>query len=117
MGNLDTEVFEFLVELGELASGIHQSVYARPSRMGRRINIQLHGVIRRAPCRSSRELGTVCHHDLDFMVIRVNILFHQSSRHIDLAPHFLIIAAGIVQPYEASQAHGAKQAAERRSSL
>lgn len=48
----------------------------RPRRMGLGVNVEVHCVTLLAPGRAGEILGAVRHHDLDRVIIGVNVLFH-----------------------------------------
>src|SRR6476660_9281500 len=77
---LDAKALEALVETGELAAAIEQTMLpAGPRRMRFRIYIQAQRVARLAVGRTGLVGAPVGHYDRDFVIIRVNAFFHRGG--------------------------------------
>ena len=73
----ETEALELLVEARDATSAVEQLLRtARPSRMGVRINIELHLVTGLAPCGAGGEFGAIRHDNGDGVVVWMNIGLH-----------------------------------------
>ena len=78
---LQAKFLEALVELGHLASGIHESVPAAgPCRVGFGIDVERQGVALAAPGRTGLEGRAIGHDDVDLVVVGVGLSFHGASR-------------------------------------
>src|SRR5947209_7306237 len=74
------EARELLLEARDAATAIHQlGVAAGPGRVRFRVDIEVQSVAFLAPGGAGQVLGSVGHHDLNRMIIRVNFGFHGNS--------------------------------------
>src|SRR5262249_36656891 len=69
---LDFEALEPLLELGELAAAVDQTMHAGPGWVRLRIDVEPQGVARLAPGRARLEAGSVRHDHGDLVVIGMN---------------------------------------------
>ena len=76
LGLFGAKSAEALVELGDLAAGVHDAVHAGPGRMALGVDIEANGVARFAVAGARGVLGAVRHHDVDFVIIGVDAGFH-----------------------------------------
>ncbi|CCG40609.1 hypothetical protein PHAMO_210120 [Magnetospirillum molischianum DSM 120] len=73
---LNAETLEPLLELGELAAGVHQTMNARPSRMRLGVDIKPENIAGLAHRRAGLEFSAVRHNHVDLVVIGMNIVLH-----------------------------------------
>ena len=105
---LDAEILEPLLELGELTAAVQQAVDAGPGGMRLGVDFQIEGVAGLAPGGASRECRPVGHHDVDLMVVGVDLLFH------GLAPVKAGAYSGGVSPWQDPSGSLPPPAAARR---
>lgn len=77
------EVAETLFELGQLALFDHLVRAAGIGRVRLAVDVEAQRVAFLAPGRARRVFGAVRHHDLDFVIIGVNICFHFAAPYIN----------------------------------
>ncbi len=76
---LEAEAFEALLELGNAAATVqHLLVAAGPGRVRLRVDFEIHRCASRTPGRAGFVLGAVGHHDLDGVVVGMDISLHDT---------------------------------------
>ena len=74
---LQPNITKALAEFADLTSGIQEfMIGARPGRMGQGVDIQLHGIPWFAPGGAGLKGCAICHDNVNFMVGRVSVWFH-----------------------------------------
>src|SRR3978361_2296273 len=77
--SFDAEAGELLVELGDLAAGIHHALHAGPGRVRLRIDVQAQRVAGLAHARPCLELGSVGQGDGGLVIFWVNARLHAAG--------------------------------------